>query len=116
MDYEVLQAENAPEALALLDEVERVDLLFSDVVMPGGMDGWTLAREAKRRRPDLAVLLTSGHSRPSAEPEAPEGREFELLRKPFGKAVLAETVRRLLDTGPSAAPMPKDPRRSTAIP
>ncbi len=109
MGYEVLGAPNASKALALLDEVGGVDLLFSDVVMPGGMDGWTLARQARRRRPDLAVLLTTGYSRRSDQPEEPGRREFELLQKPYSKAVLAKTVRRVLDKGQNATLGPKDP-------
>ena len=62
LGYRVLTASNAIEALDRLRDDERVDVLFSDVVMPGGMNGVQLAVEAARIRPDIRVLLTSGYA------------------------------------------------------
>jgi CheY-like chemotaxis protein len=61
--YEVLAAANGREAMALIDDPgTRIDLLFTDIVMPGELDGFALAREARRRRPALPVLYTSGYT------------------------------------------------------
>ena len=62
LGYRVLEARNGKVALQLLD-ANRVDLLFTDVVMPGGMNGRQLADEAVRRRPKLKVLFTTGYTR-----------------------------------------------------
>ncbi|MEX1197840.1 MAG: response regulator [Pseudohongiellaceae bacterium] len=61
LDYQVVPAENGPHALALLDEYRDFDLLFTDIVMPGDIDGLELARRARQLMPELAVLLTSGY-------------------------------------------------------
>jgi PAS domain S-box-containing protein len=99
LGYRTLTASSAAEALAVLDDEARVDLLFSDVVLGAGMSGGELGREAQRRRPGLPVLLTSGYERPAADAvEAPHIREFELLSKPYRREALAEAVRRRLDS------------------
>ena len=63
LGYQTLVAANGPEALAILNRDRSVDLLFTDIVMPAGMSGTELAREASRLRPDLKVLLSSGYTR-----------------------------------------------------
>lgn len=65
--YTVLRADNADAALTLLDGAGAIDLLFSDLIMPGGMNGVMLAREVKRRRPRMRVLLTTGYAESSIE-------------------------------------------------
>lgn len=95
--YLVLEAENAAAALAILDAAQHVDLLFSDVMMPGGMDGIALANEAVRRRPGLRVLLTSGFAG-AADASA---IAFRLLDKPYREEELAVAIREVLDTAPS---------------
>ena len=92
--YRVLRANNAAEALAQLDRNE-VDLVFSDVVMPGSMDGLALAREVCTNHPDAAVLLTSGYTDLAQEIEV----EFPILRKPFHMAALEAAVREALQRG-----------------
>jgi CheY-like chemotaxis protein len=62
-DYEVIEATDALEGLACLSRPEPIDLLFSDIVMPGGMDGVQLAEAARKLRPDLKILLTTGYDR-----------------------------------------------------
>jgi PAS domain S-box-containing protein len=94
LGYDVLTATNAAEALAVLQGDAGVDLLFTDVVMPGGVSGLSLARTARGLRPDLRVLLTSGFV---GENRVIDGREFPLLDKPYESAVLAATLRKLLD-------------------
>jgi CheY-like chemotaxis protein len=68
-------------------------LMFTDVVMPGGMNGPQLAVEARRRHPDLKVLLTSGY----ADAVTRERSELPLLVKPYRKPELARKVREVLD-------------------
>ena len=63
LGYEVHTATNATEALAILTEGTPIDILFSDIVMPNGMNGIALAREARKLRPEIRVLLASGYSR-----------------------------------------------------
>jgi PAS domain S-box-containing protein len=98
LGYEVILAGTADEALALLDSEQRVDLLFTDVVMPGGMDGRQLARRVRARRPAIGVLLTSGYMNPHtvATATADEAQE-PLLPKPYQTGPLARAVRAALD-------------------
>ncbi|WP_420136969.1 histidine kinase famiy protein [Sphingomonas sp.] len=98
--YKVLRAENANEALAVLDGAGQIDLLFSDLIMPGGMNGVMLAREVKRRRPKMAVLLTTGYAESSIERVDARGAEFELIQKPYKRSELATKVRQVID-GPT---------------
>jgi PAS domain S-box-containing protein len=97
LDYEVLTAPDGPSALAVLRRDPNIRILLSDIVMPQGMNGIELAREAVRMRPDLRVLLASGY--PMAALPRDGGRpvldEFPFLRKPYRCAQLAEALRAL---------------------
>jgi CheY-like chemotaxis protein len=96
LGYRVLHASNGPEALQVLQEGEEVELLFSDIIMPRGMTGVELAREARRRRPDLKILLTSGFAggRSGREPPTtPQTGEFPFLPKPYTVSDLARRLR-----------------------
>jgi PAS domain S-box-containing protein len=94
LGYETTWAANADEALALLGEEARFDVVFSDVVMPG-MSGVELGYEIRRRYPDLPVLLTSGYSEALAE----KGRHgFELLQKPYAPEELSLSLHRVMQT------------------
>jgi PAS domain S-box-containing protein len=95
LGYRVLEAANGEAALKLLVEGEPVDLLFSDVVMPGGMTGHALAQAARRLRPGLKVLLTSGF--PKGQDAASSEEFHNLLIKPYRKAELAAKIRAALD-------------------
>ncbi|WP_051340792.1 ATP-binding protein [Azospirillum halopraeferens] len=90
----VLQAGNANEALAVLREGRPIDLLFTDVVMPPGMNGAELAREVERLRPGIRVLLTSGFAGHAIVGEDGMGKGYEMLPKPFSP----EDLKRKLDT------------------
>jgi len=95
LGYQVLQAENGPEAMARL-EAAKVDLLFTDIVMPGGIDGVELAGAAVARWPGLKVVLTSGF--PAARlSERLAATTFQLLNKPYRQEDLAKMVRAVLD-------------------
>ncbi|WP_374293608.1 histidine kinase famiy protein [Sphingomonas sp.] len=98
--YTVLRAENADAALAKLDGSDAIDLLFSDLIMPGGMNGVMLAREVKRRWPRMRVLLTTGYAESSIERVDARGAEFELIQKPYKRSDLAIRVRQVMD-GPT---------------
>ena len=69
--------------------------------MAGGMSGFDLATEARKRRPGLKVLFTSGFAKPSAEDESGDGWARPLLNKPYRIHELAQTVRRVLDGEPA---------------
>lgn len=94
LGYRVLEAANAAAALTLLRSDQQIDILFTDVVMPGGMMGPELARIARERRPDLKVLMTSGYS------EAQNGGNGEelknILSKPYRKQDLARRLNELI--------------------
>ncbi|HET6907273.1 MAG TPA: PAS domain S-box protein [Rhodanobacteraceae bacterium] len=95
--YNVIPASSAREALEMLSAQNDVDLLFSDVVLGSGMNGIELAQEARRMRPQLAVLLTSGYPGTGSRQHDPESTGFELLRKPYRREELASAIRRALD-------------------
>jgi signal transduction histidine kinase/CheY-like chemotaxis protein len=92
LGYRVLAARDASEALERLRGEERVDILFSDVVMPGGMNGVQLAVEAGRLRPGLRVLLTSGYT-DEALSEHSVPVDVPILTKPYRREELAERLK-----------------------
>lgn len=97
LGYEVIPAMDGREALARLGQEHHVDLLFTDIVMPGGLNGWELADRARLLKPGLKVLLTSGYA---VEALAERGRlrpGTVLLNKPYRKADLALRIREALD-------------------
>jgi len=100
--YRVLRAANGPEAVDILERGTAIDLLFTDLIMPGGMNGVVLAREARRQRPRVKVWLTTGYAEASIERVDARGTEFDLIGKPYKRADLAARVRQVLD-GPTGA-------------
>ncbi len=98
LGYAVIEAANGEAGLEILKRGERVDLLFSDVVMPGGMTGYELARAARALRPGLKVLLTSGFPR-NANGDQPASEFGALLVKPYRRAELAQKIRQAIDGG-----------------
>ncbi|HYC75055.1 ATP-binding protein [Brevundimonas sp.] len=89
LGYRHVRVANAAEALALLEKDPRFDLVFSDMVMPGEMDGLGLAQEVRRRMPAVPVLLTTGFSEAAS---AATGEAFRLLLKPYGIDGLSEAL------------------------
>jgi CheY-like chemotaxis protein len=81
LGYEVTHAASGAAALGALADGRAVDLVFSDVMMPGGMNGVELAREIKRRRSDIPVLLTSGYSEAAVHDAELAG--LQILPKPY---------------------------------
>ncbi|HEY8125363.1 MAG TPA: ATP-binding protein [Methylocystis sp.] len=96
LGYDVLAAQNAHEALAVLDAHPRVALLFTDIVMPD-MNGRALAEEALRRRPDLKVMFTTGFSRNAVIHNGVLDRGVNFLPKPFSIEQLARKVSAVLE-------------------
>ena len=94
LGYRVLRATSAQEALDVIERGEPINLLFTDVVMPNGMSGIDLAREARRRRPDIKVLITSGYTNRIHSDNA--DAEFMSLVKPYSSADLAKRLREAL--------------------
>jgi signal transduction histidine kinase len=99
LGYQALEARDGPEAIAILDRVDRLDLLFTDVVLPKGMNGTALAHEAQRRRPELKVLYMSGYTANAIIHHGVLDKGVHLLPKPFRKVELARKVRQVLDGG-----------------
>jgi CheY-like chemotaxis protein len=98
LGYRVLEAHDGPAALRLLDRQEgQVDLLFTDVVLPSGMTGDQVAAEARKVRPDLKVLFTTGYARSAIVHHGRLDPGVELITKPFSYAELAARIRDLLD-------------------
>lgn len=94
--YRVVEAETGAEALQLLADHPEVSLVFTDMVMPGGMTGNELAHHVRRFRPGMKILVTSGYAAPSvAEERLPEGASW--LLKPYTARKLAKRLRELLD-------------------
>jgi PAS domain S-box-containing protein len=102
--YRIREAPDATTALRLLAHDERVDLLFTDVVLANGMSGPELVREARRIRPALKVLFMSGHVRDTAAFREELERNSRFIGKPFSKQDLAEALRAIFDDASQRAP------------
>jgi len=96
LGYDTLAANNAAEALAIINGPERIDLLFTDVIMPGGMNGRQLAIEAQTRRPGLKLLYTSGYTENAIVHHGRLDAGVLLLPKPYLSSDLARMIRTAL--------------------
>ena len=102
LGYKVLEARDGKSALALLEQHPGIALLFTDVVLPGGMNGPDIAREAQARRPELRVVYTSGYTGNAIQQLEALDVPVRLLSKPYAIEDLAQMVRDVLD-GPVPA-------------
>ena len=99
LGYRVIAAASGTEAIAILGGTQPLDLLFADVVMPQGVSGVEVAREALRVRKGIKILLTSGYAPDVVMSEGADDR-FPMLAKPYRRHDLAETVHRVLTDAP----------------
>jgi PAS domain S-box-containing protein len=104
LGYRVLQADTGAAALAMLDRHPDIALLFTDIGLPGGMNGRQLSEEALRRRPVLKVLCTSGYAQHAVVHEGRLDPGVQLLSKPFTYMALARKCRAVLDSAGTATP------------
>jgi CheY-like chemotaxis protein len=96
LGYAVLEAKTGPGAIALLESDAPVALVFSDIVMPGGMTGYDVAEHVCSMRPDLKVLLTSGYSDLGVKVKKTVS-DVQVLAKPYTRLQLARALRETLD-------------------
>jgi signal transduction histidine kinase/FixJ family two-component response regulator len=108
LGYVTLSAVNADEALVVIDSAQTIDLLFTDMIMPGSMNGRQLADQALRRRPSLKVLFTSGYTENTVIHYGRLDAGVLLLAKPYRKADLARMIRSALDAGVTLDPTTSD--------
>ena len=103
LGYRVFVATNGPEALDVVRHRADVDLLFTDIVMPGGLNGRELASRARELRPGLAILFTSGYSEDAIVHDGRLDPGLLLLSKPYPRADLARSIRQALMAGSGSA-------------
>jgi PAS domain S-box-containing protein len=96
LGYRVLKAKDAQSALSIIESGMPIDLLFTDVVMPGTLKSTELARKARERIPHLAVLFTSGYSQDAITNAGRLDENVELLSKPYSRDALARKLRHVL--------------------
>ena len=95
--YQVVEASNGPQAIDLLTDTPDIDLLFTDVVMPGGMNGRQVAEQARRVRPDLKVLFTSGYCEEALVQAGKIEANSTLVVKPYRMNDLTRKMHALLE-------------------
>lgn len=103
LGYEVLAAADGTQALHILDRHLGIRLLFTDCVLPGGMNGREVAQEACRRRTELKVLYTTGYARDAIVREGRLDPGIDLILKPFTAEALGDRVRQILGVTSSRA-------------
>jgi CheY-like chemotaxis protein len=96
LNCETIEAGDGFAALGLLQSGRPVDLLFTDIILPGHINGFRLAELGRRQYPRLKVLFTSGYTCESLPIPGGQAVEYPMLRKPFGLAELSEALVRLL--------------------
>jgi CheY-like chemotaxis protein len=91
--FEVIEATGADDAIAVLEQRSDVHLIFTDIDMPGSMDGLRLAHFVKGRWPPIKIIATSGHAK-IAESDLPEGSRF--LAKPYAAVTITRAIHQLM--------------------
>lgn len=102
LGYRVITARNGSDALELIRQTPDIDLLFTDVVMPGGISGPELADAARSLRPGIRVLFTSGYTELAIQQQGRLAGIEPLLSKPYRRVDLARKVRAALARQPGA--------------
>ena len=99
MGFEVHTASNGIEAIEFMEKgVKHIDVLFSDVVMPNGVNGISLGRAVRKHMPDIKIILCSGYSLPSTEVET-DLNGFAFVKKPYRFNDLVEAVQKCFEDG-----------------
>nr|WP_198266725.1 ATP-binding protein [sulfur-oxidizing endosymbiont of Gigantopelta aegis] len=96
LGYQTFLAENAQQAMAIMAKQPNIDVLFSDVVMPGGVNGYELAEQAIEKYPHIKVLLTSGFTSNTIAQNGQQRFTRQLLTKPYRKIELARALRKVI--------------------
>jgi PAS domain S-box-containing protein len=109
LGYRVIAAEDARQALTHLTEGDEIDVLFTDIVMPGGMNGWELAERAQQIRPGLKLLFTSGYALETLVARGRIHPDTAILNKPYRRPELAHRLREVLDSPQIVAVSPPAP-------
>ena len=94
--YQVLEASDGPAALEILSRGDAVDLVFTDLIMPGGLSGREVAIRARELKPGVKVLLTSGYAEELVHGDDLQREQFKVLRKPYQQADLVAALREVL--------------------
>jgi nitrogen-specific signal transduction histidine kinase/ActR/RegA family two-component response regulator len=103
LGYQVVEAADGKSALDILGSGTAIDLMFSDVVMPGGMTGFDLARTVRRNHPEVKILLVTGFAGAVLRQHSEAGESIPMLRKPYRRDELAARVRQVFDAKRSMA-------------
>jgi len=99
--YEVLEAPDGPTALEILRRTDHIDLLFTDLIMPGGLSGREVAIRARQMKPGIRVLLTSGYAEELVRGDELQRERLKVLRKPYHQADLVAALREILGNSPA---------------
>jgi len=97
LGYKVLVAQDGASALHIANDGTHIDLLFTDIVLPGGMNGRQLSREVLKTRPGLAVLFTTGYTPNAIIHHGRVDPDVQLLSKPYTRDDLSHKIRHVLD-------------------
>ena len=97
--YNVLDASDGPTAVKILERNEPVDLVFTDLIMPGGLTGRDVAIRAREIRPGIKVLLTSGYAEELVRGDDLQREKLKVLRKPYQQADLVAALRDVFGRG-----------------
>jgi len=98
LGYEIIEAGSAQAGLDAMTHAAGIDLLLTDVVLPGALNGPELAAEARRRNPAIKVIFMTGYAEDAFSNRDDSDSQMNLIQKPFGKADLANVIRRVFDS------------------
>jgi DNA-binding NtrC family response regulator len=102
LGYEMLQAADSTTALSMIEhDGKRIDLLFTDIVMPGALNGYELAQAVTARHPGIKVLLASGFPGETLKHNGAQSKKWPLLKKPYRMEELGRAVHAALHSGSS---------------
>ena len=114
MGYSVLQADNAASAMIMVEQYMEIDLLLTDIIMPGGMTGVELSEKIRQLRPDLKVIYTSGFPADAFTGRFGTKLDGPMLRKPYHRAEFLALIQRTMEAGGSITPIVRVSVRSTS--